>query len=79
VVCLLEKDEIDELGLGDEEALCRRRGMEFVSFPIPDRGLPKTREQTEALARTIAMKLKDGAAVAVPCRAGIGRSSLLAA
>ena len=79
VVCLLEKDEIDELGLSDEEALCQSRGMEFVSFPIPDRGLPRTTEHTEALARTIARKLKDGATVAVHCRAGIGRSSLFAA
>ena len=79
VICLLEKDEIDELGLGEEETLCRRRGLEFVSFPIPDRGHPKTIGQTESLTRTIAMKLKDGGAVAIHCRAGIGRSSLLAA
>jgi protein-tyrosine phosphatase len=79
VVCLLEKDEVDELGLGDEEALCRRRGIEFVSFPIPDRGLPKTVEETEVLARAVTLKIKGGKAVAIHCRAGIGRSSLLAA
>jgi protein-tyrosine phosphatase len=75
VVCLLEMDEVDELGLGDEEALCRRRGIEFVSFPIPDRGLPKTVEETEVLARAVTLKIKGGKAVAIHCRAGIGRSS----
>ena len=79
VICLLERDEVDELGLADEEAFCRRRSIEFVSFPIPDRGLPKTIEETEALAKAIAVKMKNGAAVAIHCRAGIGRSSLVAA
>ena len=79
VVCLLERHEVDELGLSDEEALCRRRSIEFTSFPIPDRGPPKAVEETEVLVRAIAMKIKSGAAVAIHCRAGIGRSSLVAA
>jgi protein-tyrosine phosphatase len=79
VVCLLEHDEVNELGLGDEEQLCRRHGIAFVPFPIPDRGVPNTEGETEILARDIAVKLKDGAAVAIHCRAGIGRSSLIAA
>jgi protein-tyrosine phosphatase len=79
VVCLLEENEIDELGLGDEESFRQRRGIEFVSFPIPDRGHPKAIGQTAALTQTTAMKLKEGATVAIHCRAGIGRSSLIAA
>jgi protein-tyrosine phosphatase len=79
VVCLLERHEVDELGLADEETFCRRRGIEFVSFPIPDRGLPKTVRETKVLAKAIAMKMKSGAAVAIHCRVGIGRSSLIAA
>jgi len=79
VVCLLERSEIDELGLIDEEALCRRQGIEFVSFPIPDRGHPETLGPTETLAHAIAAELKGGSAVAIHCRAGIGRSSLIAA
>ena len=79
VVCLLERDEIDELGLGEEETLCRRHGIAFISFPIPDRGVPEAEAETEILARDIALKLKNGMAVAIHCRAGIGRSSLIAA
>jgi protein-tyrosine phosphatase len=79
VVCLLEKSEIDELGLGDEGTFCRRRGIEFLSFPIPDRGHPESMRQTETFARAIAANLKGGSTVAIHCRAGIGRSSLIAA
>jgi protein-tyrosine phosphatase len=79
VVCLLEHDEVNELGLGDEEEFCQRHGIAFISFPIPDRGVPKTEGETEILARNIALKLKHGATVAIHCRAGIGRSSLIAA
>jgi hypothetical protein len=35
IVSLLEDDEVDKLGLGDEEAHCRRRRIEFVAFPVP--------------------------------------------
>jgi protein-tyrosine phosphatase len=79
VVCLLEQDEADELGLGEEEEFCRRHGIEFIAFPIQDRGLPKTLGETETLARQIALKLSNGTSVAIHCRAGIGRSSLIAA
>jgi hypothetical protein len=42
VVSLLEPDEISELGLRREAELCRAQGIAFISFPIADRGLPKS-------------------------------------
>lgn len=53
--------------------------MGFISFPIPDRGLPASLRDATVLARTLAQQLRDGRAVAIHCRAGIGRSSLVAA
>lgn len=79
VVCLLQRDEVEELDLGEEAELCRGHGMEFISFPIRDRGLPQTAGEAEILARQIALKLKNGTTVAIHCRAGIGRASLIAA
>ncbi len=38
VVSLLEPEEVAELGLLSEADLCRGRGMDFVAFPISDRG-----------------------------------------
>ena len=79
VVSLLEREEIAELGLRDEEALCRARGMEFVSFPIGDRNVPASSREMLALAAAMATGIGQGKAVAVHCRAGIGRASLVAA
>jgi protein-tyrosine phosphatase len=61
-----------------EAGLCRASGIEFVSFPIPDRGVPDV-QQTLEIARSIAGNIAGGRSVAVHCRAGIGRSSMIAA
>ncbi|OUS05838.1 hypothetical protein A9Q81_03590 [Gammaproteobacteria bacterium 42_54_T18] len=39
---MLEGWEQLEFGLGDEAKLCERNSIEYVSFPIPDRGFPRT-------------------------------------
>ena len=79
VVSLLEMEEVTELGLRREAELCRATGIEFVSFPIPDRGVPASRRETAKLAKSIAAKIAAGRAIAIHCRAGIGRSSIVAA
>ena len=79
VVSLLEPGEVADLGLQREAALCAAAGIELVSFPIPDRGVPASRTAALALARTLAAGLVEGRSIAVHCRAGIGRSSLIAA
>ncbi len=79
VVSLLELAEISELGLEREAELSREHGIEFISFPIPDRGLPASLRDATALAQTMALQVREGKAVAIHCRAGIGRSSLIAA
>jgi hypothetical protein len=40
VVSLLTPDEVADLDLGQEAALCQAHGMQFVSFSIPDRRVP---------------------------------------
>lgn len=79
VVSLLEREEVEELGLGDEEAVCRRHGIDFRSFPIPDRGVPADGAAADAIVRDIVARCESGNGVAIHCRAGIGRSSLIAA
>jgi protein-tyrosine phosphatase len=78
VVSLLERDEVSELGLQREAELCRSSGIAFLSFPIPDRGVPEIRQASE-IARSIADDIASGRSIAVHCRAGIGRSSMIAA
>lgn len=79
VVCLLERYEVRELGLDREADLCRDNAIEFVAFPIPDRGVPESRRATVELAKRLVDHVRDGRSVAVHCRAGIGRSGLMAA
>ena len=79
VVCLLESSEVSELELQDESMLCESSRIEFISFPITDRGVPKSVRQTAELVERVISFLRDGASVVIHCRAGIGRSSLIAA
>jgi protein-tyrosine phosphatase len=79
VVSLLEQHEVAELELQQEPMLCETAGIEFVSFPIPDRGVPESMRETQRLVRSLSAAVADGNAVAIHCRAGIGRSSLIAA
>lgn len=79
VVSLLEAHEIHDLSLHDEAALCARAGIEFFSFPIVDRGVPASFLETQNLVKDLAGRLRNGDAVAIHCRAGIGRSGLIAA
>ena len=78
VVSLLEQEEVTELGLKREAELCRSSGIDFVSFPIPDRGIPQTEKATQ-IARALAAGLREGRSIAIHCRAGIGRASIVAA
>jgi protein-tyrosine phosphatase len=78
VVSLLEADEATELGLVAEGSICEAFGIEFTQFPIPDRGLPASHSQVQSLARSLASELRAGRSIAIHCRAGIGRSSLMA-
>ena len=78
VLSLLESAEVRELELGAEQSLCTAEGIQFLSFPIPDRGTPASaRELTTVLVR-IHGELLSGKAVAIHCRAGIGRTGLVA-
>jgi protein-tyrosine phosphatase len=79
VVSLLEPPEIAELGLGTEPGLCAGRGIEFRSFPIPDRGVPISARAFDSFLAPVVQRLLGGAAVGVHCRAGIGRAGLTAA
>jgi protein-tyrosine phosphatase len=79
IVSLLEAGEVEELGLHREAGLCRDLDIEFIAFPVPDRGVPLSTREAMALAEAIVARLNEGKAVAVHCRAGIGRSSLIAA
>ncbi len=79
VLSLLTKEEEQDLGLLDEARIVRSQGLEFSSFPIQDRQVPKSEsELTEALTRAGEF-LSQGKNLLIHCRQGIGRTGLVAA
>jgi protein-tyrosine phosphatase len=79
VVCLLESTETADLELAEEQVCCERAGLRFVAHPIPDRGVPGDRVQFNSLVDEVAELVAAGRCVGIHCRAGIGRSGLVAA
>lgn len=77
VVSLLEPAEAAQLVLEEEAAAAASSGVVFRAFPIPDRGVPTSKELVVELASEIIDALDEGRSVAVHCRQGIGRSGLI--
>ena len=76
---MLIEEETSDLELAQEAELCRLHKLDFISFPIIDRSVPASREETLRLASRLAGSLKEGKHIGIHCRQGIGRSSLVAA
>ena len=79
VVSALTPDEIAELDLNEQAELSRAVGIVYLGFAIPDRGVPDSATDTAELVRQLEKGLASGKRVAIHCRQGVGRSSLLAA
>jgi hypothetical protein len=78
VVSLVEHAEMP--GLFEAECdLCKEFDLDFIWFPIPDKTAPPSRDAVLALTTQLANEISNGRSVAIHCRAGIGRSALLAA
>jgi protein-tyrosine phosphatase len=79
IVSALTPTENEELGLVKESQCCQNSGMEFLSFPIEDRSVPSSSSEFNEVVDSVIDSLRKGRGVAVHCRAGIGRSSMIVA
>lgn len=79
VVSMLEPKEQEWLDLATQHAACVQAGIDYVSCPVQDRGIPRGVEHILPVARRLARELSAGRGVLFHCFAGIGRSPLMAA
>ena len=76
IVSMLDQDEERTLGLRQEQTFCQARGIQFISFPIVDFGLPDIAALADLVDKCDDL-LAQGKHIAVHCRAGIGRSGMV--
>lgn len=78
VVSMLTDRDNAYLGLSAEAELCRNEGLEFVSFPIEDFGVPAAVDVTLALMKKLDDLLTSGKSIGFHCHGCIGRAPLIA-
>src|SRR5512143_3566412 len=66
VISLLEPSEIAGL-IDAERELCHEFGIEFLSFPIPDKSVPPSLVNFVALVRGLAKRVSSGESIAIHC------------
>jgi protein-tyrosine phosphatase len=76
LLTLLTPDEEIELELTDEVVLAEKHGLDFMRYPISDRGTPHSATLFAEVTNSLA---DSGKAVGVHCRGGIGRAGLTVA
>jgi predicted protein tyrosine phosphatase len=79
VMSLLEPAEEKDLDLRGEQSEVQGHGLEFLSFAIPDRQVPRSEENLAQALEKVDRALSNGKNVLVHCRQGVGRSGLVAA
>lgn len=79
IVSLLDAEENDSFDLGREAEFCAENGIEFISFPIKDRGVPALNQEFQQLTEKLKILLLKGKNVGIHCRQSIGRAPFLAA
>ena len=79
VVSLLEPSEARSLGLEGERLEVKSHGMDFISLPIRDMGVPASVDDFSQVAQMLFTQVCAGINTLVHCRAGIGRSGLMSA
>lgn len=79
VLSLLIPQEEKDLDLREEGRAVKSLGMQFSSFPIPDRQVPASQSKLSLVLENAADQLERGTKLVIHCRQGIGRSGLVAA
>ena len=79
IVSMIEPQEAELLGLAEEAEKAHGAGLQFLSFPIPDRNLPVNTAEFREFVSNLAERLNSGERVGIHCRASIGRATIASA
>lgn len=79
VVSLLQATEAYEVGLQQEQQYADKYAMDFISYPIADRGLPDSLTRFSELTARLYQQISEGNNTLIHCRGGIGRTGMVAA
>ncbi len=79
LVCLLEAEELEQLGISTLLAEANALGLTTENLPIVDDELPTSLEGFTALVDRILVATAAGETVAVHCRGGTGRTGTVVA
>ena len=77
VVSLLTETDNEFLGLSAEAELCRNNELQFISFPIRDRGVPDSSAALKLVSELHDLLTK-GKSIGFHCHGCIGRAPLIA-
>lgn len=78
LISLIEDSELALLGIEDLFLVAERAGIRVRRLPIPDAGIPRSTTDVVALVRQILGFASAGDTVVLHCRAGVGRTGMLA-
>lgn len=79
IVSMLDAEETQNFNLGREAEFCEKNEIEFIAFPVADRGVPNLDQTFWQLTERLKKFLSEGENVGIHCRQSIGRAPLLAA
>lgn len=79
VVSMLDESETREFELEREGELSNTKKIDFVSFSVPDRSVPASKNEFLILVKKLKEHLLAGKNVGIHCRQSVGRAPLLAA
>jgi protein-tyrosine phosphatase len=81
VVTLVEEHEFRGLGVPTFRAALLERGLDWRHLPIPDAGVPDAafEDAWERVGAEVRSALRGGGRVLLHCRAGLGRTGMIAA
>lgn len=79
VVSMLQKEEAQSLGLEDETSSALEKGLQFINFAVPDRGVPLDTFSFLEFLKGLETLLAQNKRVGIHCRACIGRASVTSA